>query len=67
MKMAILVMTSVLILSFPAFAKTKKDCRTGYQKISCDGVKGATKKYFCSKKKPSEKRKAKICKRKRKA
>lgn len=55
------------MFSAPTFAKKSKGCRSGFQKVSCEGVKGAAKNYYCSKKKPSEKRKAKICKKKRRS
>ncbi len=38
----------------------KKKCKN--VEVSCDGVEGAKREYFCAKKQVSEKRKEKLCK-----
>ena len=71
-KLRILLLSSLICTSVLVQKKTRQ-CRTGYKQILCqtsDGqaINGAKRSGFCwkEKKKISEKRKAKICKRNKK-
>lgn len=65
----LLLIPTVLIMTSGAFAETEAKApvackKEGYTRISCDEVKGAKRSGFCWKGVISDKRTAKICKKK---